>query len=89
MAGGMRFVLIALIRLYQRFISPFKPKTCRFYPTCSHYAVEAISVHGSLRGTLLAVWRVLRCNPLNPGGLDPVPPEGTSKIHTHYSTEKQ
>jgi len=71
----MSRLLVALIRIYQRFISPYKPRTCRFYPTCSHYALEAIQVHGALRGGWLATKRVLRCHPLNPGGYDPVPPK--------------
>ncbi len=71
----MSRLLIGLIRIYQRFVSPYKPRTCRFYPTCSHYALEAIQVHGALRGGWLATRRVLRCHPLNPGGFDPVPPK--------------
>ncbi|WP_457637027.1 membrane protein insertion efficiency factor YidD [Oceanithermus sp.] len=71
----MSRLLIALIKIYQRFISPYKPRTCRFYPTCSHYALEAIQVHGALRGSWLATKRILRCHPLNPGGYDPVPPK--------------
>lgn len=69
-----RWVLLALIRLYQMTISPALPaNTCRFYPTCSHYGYQAIYKHGAIKGTLLAAWRVLRCNPFNPGGYDPVP----------------
>ena len=75
MAGGMRRPLLWLIRGYQKFVSPLKPPTCRFHPTCSHYAYEAISRHGALKGGYLAVRRVLRCHPLNPGGYDPVPEE--------------
>lgn len=71
----MREVLVFLIRLYQRFISPLFPPRCRYYPTCSNYAVEAIRVHGPWRGLMLASWRLLRCNPLSNGGLDPVPPK--------------
>ncbi len=71
----MSRLLIALIRIYQRFISPYKPRTCRFYPTCSQYALEAVQLHGALRGGWLAGKRVLRCHPLNPGGYDPVPPK--------------
>ncbi len=67
-------IFIAPIRLYQRFISPLIPPRCKYYPSCSQYAVEAIHVHGPLRGLGLAVWRLLRCNPLSDGGLDPVPP---------------
>jgi putative membrane protein insertion efficiency factor len=64
------------IRLYRRFLSPLKPPMCRFAPTCSAYAVEAIETHGLARGLALAVWRILRCNPLCKGGFDPVPPRG-------------
>lgn len=62
------------IRGYQRFISPLFPPMCRFHPTCSQYAVEALQVHGLGRGSALAAWRLMRCHPLNPGGYDPVPP---------------
>ena len=65
--------LIWLIRLYQRGISPYTPSVCRFTPTCSHYAVEALQKHGVVFGSLLALWRILRCNPLFHGGYDPVP----------------
>ncbi|MDT8899265.1 membrane protein insertion efficiency factor YidD [Thermanaerothrix sp. 4228-RoL] len=69
-----RWLLLALIRLYQLLVSPaLPPNTCRFYPTCSHYGYQAIYKHGVIKGTALAVWRVLRCNPFNPGGYDPVP----------------
>jgi putative membrane protein insertion efficiency factor len=65
-------VVLAPIRLYQRFISPALPPRCRYYPTCSAYAVQAIERFGILRGSVLAAWRLLRCNPLSPGGYDPV-----------------
>jgi uncharacterized protein len=69
-----RFPLLALIRLYQMTLSKgLPPDTCRFYPTCSHYGYQAIYKYGVLKGGWLAVWRVLRCNPFNPGGIDPVP----------------
>lgn len=69
-----RFPLLALIRLYQAtFSRTLPPDTCRFYPTCSHYGYQAIYKHGVIKGGLLAAWRVLRCNPFNPGGIDPVP----------------
>jgi len=61
------------IRFYKRFISPFMPPACRFEPTCSVYAIEAIEVHG-LKGVWLAVKRLLKCHPFHPGGYDPVPP---------------
>ncbi|NOY24931.1 MAG: membrane protein insertion efficiency factor YidD [Oligoflexia bacterium] len=65
--------LVWTIHAYQHLISPLVPPMCRFTPTCSHYAVEALRVHGVVRGSLLATVRVLRCNPLSAGGLDPVP----------------
>ena len=69
--------IIALIRVYQRFLSPMLGQNCRFHLSCSRYAVEALQVHGVLKGTLLAVWRILRCQPFCKGGFDPVPPRGT------------
>lgn len=71
----MKRLLIRIIELYQKNISPIKPGCCRFIPTCSAYAMEAIEVHGALKGGLLAVWRLLRCHPLCKGGYDPVPPK--------------
>jgi putative membrane protein insertion efficiency factor len=69
-----RLPLLAMIRLYQKIISPGLPSnTCRFYPTCSHYGYMAIYKYGAVKGAAMAAWRVLRCNPFNPGGYDPVP----------------
>lgn len=67
-------LFIAPIRAYQRFVSPMLPPSCRFTPSCSAYAVEAIRVHGAARGVWLAARRLGRCHPFNPGGYDPVPP---------------
>ncbi|HEU0198743.1 MAG TPA: membrane protein insertion efficiency factor YidD, partial [Nevskiaceae bacterium] len=67
---------VLLIRAYQRVISPLMGPHCRFYPSCSQYAVEAIQRYGALRGGWLALWRLLRCQPFNPGGYDPVPLPG-------------
>lgn len=64
--------MIALIGFYQRRISPLLPRRCRYHPTCSAYAVQAIESFGILRGSVLAVWRILRCNPFSHGGHDPV-----------------
>lgn len=66
-------ILLLMINFYRKFISPYKPRTCRFYPTCSAYSYEAISRYGALRGGILSIKRILRCNPFNPGGYDPVP----------------
>lgn len=71
----MKSFLLSIIRFYRKHISPHLPTMCRYYPTCSCYAVEAIETHGAFKGFLLALWRVLRCNPLSKGGYDPVPPK--------------
>jgi uncharacterized protein len=69
-----RIPLLALIRAYQLTLAKtLPPDTCRFYPTCSHYSYQAIYKHGAIKGSLLSAWRILRCNPFNPGGIDPVP----------------
>ena len=70
----LRELWIAPIRFYQRFLSPVLPPTCRFRPTCSQYAIEAVRSHGIVRGTLLATWRLMRCHPFSAGGDDPPPP---------------
>ena len=75
----MKKILRSGIRWYQRHISPGLPPRCRFNPTCSHYALEAIEVHGAAKGAGLALLRILRCNPLFKGGYDPVPPRKTAK----------
>ena len=69
----MKRPLIWLIRFYQKNISPRKKPCCRFTPSCSQYAVEAISTYGAFKGTFMAIWRILRCNPFCAGGYDPVP----------------
>lgn len=69
----MKRILLALLRFYKRCISPLLPNACIYTPTCSEYAMEAIQKHGVLKGTGLAIWRVLRCNPFMKGGYDPVP----------------
>ena len=70
----MRTLILGLIRLYQLLLSPLLGPRCRFHPTCSQYAAEAVRVHGAIRGTRLAARRIVRCHPWNDGGVDPVPP---------------
>lgn len=72
-ARALRTCAIAPIRIYQRFISPLLPASCIYSPTCSQYAVEAISKHGIIKGCWLAIRRIVRCNPFHDGGYDPVP----------------
>ena len=69
----VRTALVLAVRGYQVALSPLLPPACRYYPTCSHYAIEALERHGALRGSWLALRRILRCHPFRPGGYDPVP----------------
>ena len=69
----MKTLLIGLIKLYRKYISPLKHTKCPYIPSCSEYGLEAIQEYGGLKGGLLAVWRILRCNPFSKGGYDPVP----------------
>jgi putative membrane protein insertion efficiency factor len=69
----LSLLLLGLLWVYRSVVSPLLPPSCRFFPSCSAYALEAIGVHGPLRGGALAAWRVLRCGPWHPGGVDPVP----------------
>lgn len=82
----MKTVLIYLVRFYQRFISPLTPPSCRFYPTCSNYTLEAIQVHGAIKGSWLGLKRILKCHPLHKGGFDPVPLKKSS--HSDHSCNK-
>ncbi|MEK5037504.1 membrane protein insertion efficiency factor YidD [Sporosarcina sp. FSL K6-3457] len=69
----MKTILMGIIKFYQKVISPLTPPSCRFYPTCSHYGIEAIDKHGALKGSWLAVRRISKCHPFHEGGFDPVP----------------
>jgi uncharacterized protein len=69
----VRRILIAILKIYKRVLSPMLPSACRFHPTCSIYAMEAIERHGAMRGTALTIWRICKCHPFHAGGFDPVP----------------
>ncbi|MBN2444311.1 MAG: membrane protein insertion efficiency factor YidD [Spirochaetales bacterium] len=69
----MKKIFVFVINIYIKWISPLLPPACRFYPTCSHYAREAIMKHGSIKGIFLSIKRLLKCHPFHPGGYDPVP----------------
>jgi len=71
----LKWALLACIRIYKRFLSPILPSACRFTPTCSQYAYEAIETYGAVRGIWMGMRRIMRCHPLHPGGFDPVPPK--------------
>lgn len=75
----LKKIFIIIIRFYQKFISPIKPPSCRFYPTCSHYGVEAISRFGAIKGGFLTIVRILKCHPFHPGGVDLVPEKRQKK----------
>lgn len=91
----MKHVMIWLVRLYQKYISPLKRPCCRFTPTCSSYAIEAYKKRGFFIGTILTVWRILRCNPFSKGGYDPVPERGfrnrnkSSQVENNTDTKEK
>ena len=78
----LKKIFIAPIKFYKKFISPLLGNHCRYLPTCSEYMMQAIEIHGAVKGLILGIWRILRCNPWAKGGYDPVPPKGmwTNKI---------
>jgi len=78
----MKTLLVWCLRGYQLLLSPMLGPRCRFYPSCSNYAIEALRVHGAARGAWLAARRVGRCHPFNDGGFDPVPPKGAKESHS-------
>ncbi|WP_082606120.1 membrane protein insertion efficiency factor YidD [Nocardioides sp. Root190] len=84
----MKWLLIGFVRAYQLLISPLLAPSCRYYPSCSAYAVEALQVHGAFKGTWLAVRRLLRCHPWSPGGVDHVPPRRHRHEHSPERDER-
>jgi len=81
----MKHVMIWLVRLYKKVLSPILPNSCRFTPTCSSYAIEAFEKRGFFAGFILTVWRILRCNPFCKGGYDPVPEKGFRRVRTEQN----
>ncbi|MBQ7226751.1 MAG: membrane protein insertion efficiency factor YidD [Clostridia bacterium] len=84
----MKTILMVLIKFYRKAISPFLPSSCRFTPSCSAYALEAIEKFGAIKGSLLATYRILRCNPFCRGGYDPVPERFTFKRQSYDETKE-
>ena len=82
----MKFILIALLRGYQKFISPYFAPRCKYYPTCSQYSIDAIKQNGSLRGVLMTTWRLIRCNPFSHGGVDYADPKKTAAALSNETT---
>lgn len=80
--------MVAVLHGYQTYVSPALPPTCRFYPTCSAYAVEALQIHGAMRGSWLTLRRLLRCAPWHPGGVDPVPPARADRSNQDHHEEQ-
>ncbi|MCF6515775.1 membrane protein insertion efficiency factor YidD [Lactobacillus sp. S2-2] len=74
--------MITLVRFYQKYISPVFPPSCRYYPTCSNYMLDALKIHGVFKGTIMGIFRILRCNPFQKGGYDPVPKKFSIKRNT-------
>jgi putative membrane protein insertion efficiency factor len=87
LGAPVRWLLLGLIRLYQLTLSGWLGGQCRFYPTCSHYAEEAIRVHGAAKGALMAAWRIARCGPFTAGGVDHVPPRREAEYDTVIQRE--
>jgi len=77
----MKYLLIGIIKFYQKAISPFRPPACRFLPTCSQYGLEAVQRFGAIKGGYLAIKRISKCHPLHPGGIDLVPEKTAKKDH--------
>ena len=81
-----QYAVMGLIKAYQLVVSPLTGPTCKYYPSCSHYGLEAVRTHGALAGSVMAAWRVLRCNPWSNGGVDEVPVKGEPLFRTHQTS---
>jgi putative membrane protein insertion efficiency factor len=88
-ASPLARLILLPIRAYRRFVSPLIAPRCRFYPSCSSYAMEAIRELGAFRGTIVAAWRVLRCNPFNAGGLDPLSERRLFRTHHEHRGDER
>lgn len=86
---NVRFFMVLPIRAYQRWISPTIPARCRFYPSCSQYAIDAIREYGVVRGFVLGAWRIMRCNPFNYGGYDPVSAQRVFRVSARQESRCQ
>ncbi|WP_068672247.1 membrane protein insertion efficiency factor YidD [Oceanobacillus sp. Castelsardo] len=84
----MKYIFMFLIRFYQKAISPFTPSTCRFYPTCSSYSLEAFQKFGVIKGLYLSIRRISKCHPFHPGGVDYVPEKVENPIKSRYKRKK-
>jgi len=76
----MKYILIYIIKFYRLYLTPYKLPTCKYYPSCSEYAIEAIEKEGVAKGVLMTLWRLLKCNPFSKGGYDPINREGTDTV---------
>lgn len=81
----MKYLFMGFIKLYQKVVSPFKPPSCRFFPTCSHYGIEAIQRFGAIKGGYLTIKRISKCHPFHPGGIDLVPEKASKYNKNRHS----
>jgi len=81
-----QYAVMGLIKVYQLVVSPLVGPSCKYYPTCSSYGLQAVRTHGAVVGSVMAAWRVLRCNPWSNGGVDEVPAKGEPLFHTHQTS---
>ena len=85
----MKYIFIYIVKFYRKFISPLLPDSCRYYPSCSQYSIEALQKHGAFKGSILSSWRILRCNPFSRGGVDEVPESFTAYFGDYFTKDRQ